>query len=107
MTMLIDFVNAYPYLFWLSLFVFLPLIVEWVLFWKLLKDCKILIDIESNQTAQLSSLIKQNLLREPDYYVLKYTGRAMTCDEIYDSLKKIVLFKSKEIRRFLKMVIKL
>ena len=62
----------------------------------LLKDCKILIDIESNQTAQLSSLIKQNLLREPDYYVLKYTGRAMTCDEIYDSLKKIVNNKAEK-----------
>ena len=62
----------------------------------LLKDCKILIDIESNQTAQLSSLIKQNLLREPDYYVLKYTGRAMTCDEIYDSLKKIVNHKAEK-----------
>jgi 2-oxoglutarate ferredoxin oxidoreductase subunit alpha len=40
--------------------------------------------------AQLGSLIKQNMLKEPDYYVLKYTGRAMTCDELYDSLKKIV-----------------
>ena len=62
----------------------------------LLKDCKTLIDIESNQTAQLGSLIKQNLLREPDYYVLKYTGRAMTCDEIYDSLKKIVNHKAEK-----------
>jgi len=57
---------------------------------SLLKDCKTLIDIESNQTAQLGSLIKQNMLKEPDYYVLKYTGRAMTCNELYDSLKKIV-----------------
>ena len=56
----------------------------------LLKDCKTLINIEANQTAQLGSLIRQNLLKEPDYYVLKYTGRAMTCDELYDSLKKIV-----------------
>jgi len=57
---------------------------------SLLKDCKTLIDIESNQTAQLGSLIKQNMLKEPDYYVLKYTGRAMTCNELYESLKKIV-----------------
>jgi 2-oxoglutarate ferredoxin oxidoreductase subunit alpha len=63
---------------------------------SLLKDCKTLIDIESNQTAQLGSLIRQNLLREPDYYVLKYTGRAMTCDEIYDSLKKIVSHKAEK-----------
>ena len=57
---------------------------------SLLKDCKTLIDIESNQTAQLGSLIKQNMLKEPDYYVLKYTVRSMTCNELYDSLKKIV-----------------
>ena len=62
----------------------------------LLKDCKTLINIEANQTAQLGSLIRQNLLREPDYYVLKYTGRAMTCDEIYNSLKKIVTDKAEK-----------
>ena len=62
----------------------------------LLKDCKTLINIEANQTAQLGSLIRQNLLREPDYYVLKYTGRAMTCDEIYNSLKKIVTNKAEK-----------
>ena len=62
----------------------------------LLKDCKTLINIEANQTAQLGSLIRQNLLREPDYYVLKYTGRAMTCDEIYNSLKKIVTAKAEK-----------
>jgi len=63
----------------------------------LLKDCKTLINIEANQTAQLGSLIRQNLLKEPDYYVLKYTGRAMTCDEIYNSLKKIVTDKAEKI----------
>ena len=62
----------------------------------LLKDCKTLINIEANQTAQLGSLIRQNLLKEPDYYVLKYTGRAMTCDEIYNSLKKIVTNKAEK-----------
>jgi 2-oxoglutarate ferredoxin oxidoreductase subunit alpha len=56
----------------------------------LLKDCKKIINIEANQTAQLGSLIRENLLKDPDYYVLKYTGRAMTCDEIYNSLKKII-----------------
>ena len=62
----------------------------------LLKDCKTLINIEANQTAQLGSLIRQNLLKEPDYYVLKYTGRAMTCNEIYNSLKKIVTNKAEK-----------
>ena len=40
--------------------------------------------------------IRKNLLKEPDYYVLKYTGRAMTCDEIYNSLKKIVTNKAEK-----------
>ena len=56
----------------------------------LLKDAKTIIDVEANYTAQLGALIEQNLHLEPDYYILKFTGRAMTCTEIYDSLKKII-----------------
>jgi len=56
----------------------------------LLKDAKTIIDIESNYTAQLSQIFKQNLGRDIDYFILKYTGRAMTSTEIYDSLKKII-----------------
>ena len=56
----------------------------------LLKNTKTIIDIESNHSGQLGKLFKQNVLRDIDYYVLKYTGRGMTCTEIYDSLKKIV-----------------
>ena len=62
----------------------------------LLKDCKKIINIEANQTAQLGSLIRENLLKDPDYYVLKYTGRAMTCDDIYNSLKKIIENKAEK-----------
>ncbi len=57
---------------------------------SLLKDAKILIDIEANHSGQLGRLFKQNVSREIDYHVLKYTGRGMTSTEIYDSLKKIV-----------------
>ena len=57
---------------------------------SLLKDSSIVIDIEANMTGQLGSLIRENLLRDPDYYILKYTGRPMTCIEIFDSLKKIL-----------------
>jgi len=31
-----------------------------------------------------------------DYYVVKYTGRSMTCTEIYDSLKKILQNKAEK-----------
>ncbi len=56
---------------------------------SLLKDAKVLIDIEANYSGQFGKIFKQNLTREIDYYILKYTGRGMTSTEIYDSLKKI------------------
>ena len=57
---------------------------------SLLKDVKTIIDIEANQSGQLGKLFKQNIQRDIDYFILKYTGRAMTSTEIYDSLKKII-----------------
>lgn len=56
----------------------------------LLKDTKILIDIEANHSGQLGKIFKQNITRDVDYCILKYTGRGMTSTEVYDSLKKIV-----------------
>lgn len=56
----------------------------------LLKDVKTIIDIEANHSGQLGKILKQNVTREIDYFILKYTGRGMTSTEIYDSLKKIV-----------------
>jgi len=55
-----------------------------------LENAKTIIDVEANHTGQLSKLFKQNLGRDVDNYILKYTGRAMTSTEIYDALKKIV-----------------
>ena len=57
---------------------------------SLLKDAKTIIDVEANHTGQLGSLFKQNTGKDVNYYILKYTGRAMTSTEIYDSLKKIL-----------------
>ncbi len=71
-----------------------PFPVDYVKF--LLKDAKTIVDIEANQTAQLGQLLKQNLERGPDYYILKYTGRPMTSTEIYESLKKIIEKKSQK-----------
>ena len=63
---------------------------------SLLKDAKIIIDIEANQSGQLGKLFKQNIRRDIDYFILKYSGRAMTSTEIYDSLKKIVENKAEQ-----------
>ena len=57
---------------------------------KSFSNSKMIIDVEANYTGQLGSIIKQNLEKDPDYYILKYTGRPMTCTELYDTLKKIV-----------------
>ncbi len=57
---------------------------------SLLKDTKTIINIEANHSAQLGKLFNQNIQRDIDYFILKYTGRAMTSTEIYDALKKII-----------------
>ena len=61
---------------------------------SLLKGAKVLIDIEANHSGQLGKIFKQNISRDIDYHILKYTGRGMTSTEIYDSLKKIVQNKA-------------
>ena len=63
---------------------------------SLIKDVKTIIDVEANHTGQLASLFQQNLGRDVDYYILKYTGRGMTCTEIYDSMKKILENKAQK-----------
>ena len=55
-----------------------------------IKDAKVLIDIEANHSGQLGKIFKQNITRDIDYHILKYTGRGITSTELYDSLKKIV-----------------
>lgn len=57
---------------------------------SLLSGVKKIIDIEANQSGQMGSLLNEYLDRKVDYYILKYTGRPMTCNELFDSIKKII-----------------
>ena len=57
---------------------------------SLISGVKKIIDIEANQSAQMGSLLSEYLNRKVDYYILKYTGRPMTCNELFDSIKKII-----------------
>ena len=57
---------------------------------SLLANVRTIIDIEANYSGQLGKIFKQNVIRDIDYFILKYTGRGMTSTEIYDTLKKIV-----------------
>jgi 2-oxoglutarate ferredoxin oxidoreductase subunit alpha len=65
---------------------------------SLLKKVKVIIDIESNQSGQLGSLINEHLDQKVNYYILKYTGRPVTSTEVYDSLKKILQNKAEKIQ---------
>jgi 2-oxoglutarate ferredoxin oxidoreductase subunit alpha len=62
----------------------------------MLKDVKTIIDIEANHSAQLGSLLNEHLDKKVDYYILKYTGRPMTCDEVYESVNKILEGKAEK-----------
>lgn len=57
---------------------------------SLLAGARTIIDVEANHSGQFGKIFQQNLPQDIDHYILKYTGRAMTCTEIYDSLKKIL-----------------
>ena len=63
---------------------------------ELLKDVKTIIDVEANHTGQLGTLFKQNLGKDVDYFILKYTGRSMNSTEVYDALKKIIENKAEK-----------
>jgi len=63
---------------------------------SLLENVKTIVDIEANHSGQLGKIFKQNVTREIDYFILKYSGRGMTSTEIYDSLKKITENKAKK-----------
>ncbi|HZJ68988.1 MAG TPA: 2-oxoacid:acceptor oxidoreductase subunit alpha [Candidatus Eisenbacteria bacterium] len=55
------------------------------------KKTKTLIAVEQNSTAQLDSLIREEMLIKCDHKILKYDGRAFSGEEIYERLKEEVL----------------
>ncbi len=61
---------------------------------RYLSKAKLLIDLENNYTAQLATLVKQNCGIEINNFILKYSGRHTTDDEVYEGIKRI--FEKKE-----------
>ena len=57
---------------------------------NLLKNTKLLIDIEMNYTSQLASLIKQHTGRDIDYRIVKFNGRPMSTSEVYYAVSAIL-----------------
>jgi 2-oxoglutarate ferredoxin oxidoreductase subunit alpha len=57
-------------------------------------DAEVIVDIEMNYTAQLGALIRQQTGIEPDHLVVKYNGRPMSLEEVYNSVKRIISGKA-------------
>ena len=57
---------------------------------SMLKGVKTVIDIEMNYTGQLGSLVRQHIGREVDFKIVKYNGRPISLDEVYNAVKRIM-----------------
>jgi 2-oxoglutarate/2-oxoacid ferredoxin oxidoreductase subunit alpha len=57
---------------------------------SMLKDAKTVIDIEMNYSGQLGSLVRQYTGLEVNYQIVKYNGRPMSLDEVYNGVKRII-----------------
>lgn len=51
---------------------------------------KKIIVIENNYSSQLSSLLKEHTFREPDHYLLKWTGRPISRTEVINGVDKVL-----------------
>ena len=58
---------------------------------KILSKSPRRIDVEMNYGAQLAGLIRERTGLEMDHTILKYNGRPITMDELYGSVKKVIL----------------
>ncbi|HUH99984.1 MAG TPA: 2-oxoglutarate ferredoxin oxidoreductase subunit alpha, partial [Nitrososphaerales archaeon] len=54
-----------------------------------LAGTKKLVDIEMNFSSQFAGLLREKTGISPDHKVVKYNGRPMSCEEIYDAIKEI------------------
>jgi 2-oxoglutarate ferredoxin oxidoreductase subunit alpha len=54
-----------------------------------LSRSKMLVDIEMNYSGQFAGLLREMTGISADYHVVKYNGRPMSCEEVYDALKQI------------------
>jgi 2-oxoglutarate ferredoxin oxidoreductase subunit alpha len=69
-----------------------PLPKEYVA--EVLNKAKKKIVVEGNYTAQLAGIIKESTGVDMDNYVLKWNGRPMSSDEVYEALKLIMQDKA-------------
>lgn len=65
---------------------------------QILQGSRLVVDIEQNYSGQMAEVIKENALIEIKNKVLKFNGRPISQDEVYDSVRRIV-GKPKEAQR--------
>lgn len=57
---------------------------------KMLANVKTVVDIEMNHTSQLASLLRQHTGRQAEHLIVKYNGRPMTLEEVYNAVMRII-----------------
>ena len=57
---------------------------------SMLQGAKIVIGIEMNYSGQLGMLLRQNTGKQYDYQIVKYNGRPMSLEEVYNAVKRII-----------------
>jgi len=56
---------------------------------EVLSGAKIIVDVEMNYSGQLGGVIREMTCIPVERYILKYNGRPMSQEEIYDAVKRI------------------
>lgn len=56
---------------------------------RALSRAKKLVDVEMNYSGQFAGLLREKTGISVDHMVVKYNGRPMSCEEVYDALKQI------------------
>ncbi|MHB1507748.1 MAG: 2-oxoacid:ferredoxin oxidoreductase subunit alpha [Cuniculiplasma sp.] len=68
---------------------------------EVLSKSRIIIDVESNFLGQAGKIVTANTGIEMTNWILKYNGRHMTEDEIYDAAKEIITNQEKNVEKVL------
>jgi len=56
---------------------------------RALSRAKKLVDVEMNYSGQFAGLLREKTGISVDHMVVKYNGRPMSCEEVYDALKQV------------------
>lgn len=54
-----------------------------------LSHSKKIVDVEMNYSGQFAGLLREKTGISVDHFIVKYNGRPMSCEEVYDALKQL------------------